>query len=340
MKMNNKGIIFVEANNAQLLETPLEAPKDNQVQVRLMRSAISSGTERANLIGDKSLSPNNAPAEARYPRQMGYSSAGIVSAVGNNVQGYKEGDRVALTWSKHSLYQNMGVENVHKLPDDIDFCDAAFFHIACFPLAAIRKCHLEIGESALVMGLGVLGMFAVTLLRAAGAVPVIAADPSPEKREKALLYGADYALDPLAPDFAQTVQNITGGGANVAIEVTGIGAGLNGALDCMAKMGRVALLGCTRNSDFTVDYYRKVHGKGVSLIGAHTMARPALDSSSGLWTLRDDMKTLIKLTKCGRISLRSMMDELRKPEEAHEVYNRLANEKVFPLVQFDWSELK
>ena len=64
------------------------------------------------------------------------------------------------------------------------------------------------------------------------------------------------------------------GWANTAIEVAGQGAGLDETLDCIAKLGRVALLGCTRNSDFTIDYYRKVHGPGITLIGTHTLARP------------------------------------------------------------------
>ena len=88
-----------------------------------------------------------------------------------------------------------------------------------------------------------------------------------------------------------------------AIEVTGLGAGLNQTLDCMAKFGRVALLGCTRDSDFTVDYYRKVHGPGIQLIGAHTMARPSCESAPGYFTAEDDMKTLIKLCALGRNNL-------------------------------------
>jgi threonine dehydrogenase-like Zn-dependent dehydrogenase len=47
--------------------------------------------------------------------------------------------------------------------------------------------------------------------------------------------GADYALDPYAEDFADMAKKLTDGGAKVGIEVTGVGAGLNGILDCMAK---------------------------------------------------------------------------------------------------------
>lgn len=312
--MQNKRIVFVEQNRAELLEAEMPAPGAGQVRVRMMFSSVSSGTERANLTGDVNVNARAAADEKPvFPRYSGYSSAGVIDAVGDGVTDYHVGDRVAMTWSTHSLYQLAEPRNLYHLPEAVSFQDAALYHIACFPLAAIRKCRLEIGESALVMGLGILGLFAVTLLRAAGAAPVIAVDPVAEKREKALRCGADYALDPFAPDFAETVHTLTNGGANVAIEVTGVGAGLNGALDCMAKMGRVALLGCTRNSDFTVDYYRKVHGRGVSLIGAHTIARPEVESSAGLWTLRDDMQSIIRLSVLGRISLIDLVDEVHTP---------------------------
>jgi len=126
---------------------------------------------------------------------------------------------------------------------------------------------------------------------------------------------------------------------NVGIEVTGIGAGLDGILDCMARFGRVALLGCTRDSNFTIDYYRKVHGPGVTLVGAHTAARPSRNSSHGWWTERDDFETILTMTKLGRLKLSELVGEVHSPEEAPQVYTRLCTEKTFPLVQFDWRKL-
>lgn len=169
---------------------------------------------------------------------------------------------------------------------------AALWYIACFPAAAIRKCKLEFGESVIVKGLGVLGLIAVKLLAAAGAAPIVAVDPDPAKRRKALEIGADYAFDPFEQDFAKKVKKATGGGAKVAIEVTGKGVALDQVLDCMKRFGRVALLGCTRDSDFSLDYYRKVHGPGITLIGAHTMARPNAESFHGWWCLKDEMRAL------------------------------------------------
>lgn len=337
--MHSKNIVFMEVNRAALVEEPVRKLKDNEVLVRLAVSSISSGTERANLTGSRTVQWN-APeeAEAQFPRRCGYSSAGTVEQVGACVTGVAPGDRVALSWSTHNQYVTISESNICPI-DKISFEDAALFHIATFPLAAIRKCRLEIGESAVVMGMGILGMIAVQLLKAAGAVPIIAVDPNPEKREKALQCGADFAFDPFVPDFAEKVREATHGGANVGIEVTGVGAGLNGILDSMALKGRVALLGCTRSSDFTIDYYRKVHGPGITLIGAHTMARPNFESSSGWWTQKDDMLALKKLTEMGRIRLSDMIEETHSPMEAAEVYKRLANDQTFPLVQFDWRTL-
>lgn len=338
--MNSKNIVFIKENTAELINEEVPMPKNGEILVKLCVSSISSGTERANLMGSKTVSWKSPETkEAIFPRRGGYSSAGIVEAVGESVTKFKVGDRVALWWSSHSQYITISENNACKI-DDISFEDAALFHIATFPLAAIRKCRTQIGESAIVMGMGILGIVALQLLKATGAVPIIAVDPDPAKREKALKCGADYALDPYASDFAETAKRLTDGGANVGIEVAGIGAGLDGILDCMALKGRVALLGCTRNSDFTIDYYRKVHGPGISLIGAHTNARPLYESSGGWWTQEDDVFALKKLTEMGRIKLSHIIDETHSPNEAHEIYMRLANDKTFPLVQFDWRKLK
>lgn len=335
--MNSKQILFTAPCKAELIDIETPAPGPGEVQVRLAVSAISSGTERANLIGDPNINWT-AAGSVRFPRALGYSSAGVVEAVGEGVEGFAPGDRVALSWSKHNLVQNISAENVYQI-DDIPFEEAALWHITTFPMGAMRKCGLELGESAIVMGMGVLGMMAVKILRAAGAAPVIAVDPVPEKREEALRIGADWALDPFDPVFAETVKKITGGGAKVGIEVTGVGAGLDGILDCMARYGRVALLGCTRDSNFTIDYYRKVHGPGVTLIGAHTNARPNAESHAGWWTTRDDVMAVKNLYSVGRIRFADLVREMHSPAEAPEVYTRLANEKAFPLVEFDWRNI-
>ena len=337
--MKSVGIHFPEANRAALFVQEVREPGYGEVLVKTVISTVSAGTERANLIGEVNVGIGDMPKTPVFPRQGGYSTSGTVIAVGEGVTGVKPGDRVAMCWTVHSEYNCLPEKQVSLIPEGVSFEDAAISHIATFPLAAVRKCRLEIGEPAMVMGLGVLGMLAVQLLHAAGAAPVIAVDPVAEKREYALGYGADYALDPTEPDFAKTVKEITGG-VRVAIEVTGLGKGLDQALDCMAPFGRIALLGCTRHSDFTIDYYKKVHGPGITLVGAHTLARPRVESSQAMWTDADDRNAVLKLQKLGRIRLAPPVREIHAPEDAPEVYQRLITEKDFPVVQFDWRKLK
>ncbi|MBQ8848798.1 MAG: zinc-binding alcohol dehydrogenase [Clostridia bacterium] len=336
--MSNKNILFTSPCVAELVDKDMPVCGDDEVIVKLEISTISAGTERANLVGDPNVSPKGSVV--KFPRQSGYSSSGIVCEVGKDVTSLEIGDRVALSWSKHAEYCAMKESKVHKLDDKISFSEGALLHIGTFPLAAIRKCRLEVGESAIVMGLGVLGLVAVEILRAAGAVPIIAVDPNPAKREQAMTLGADFALDPFEEGFADRVKEITGGGAEVAIEVTGKGQGLDMVLDCMAKFGRVALLGCTRNSDFTIDYYKKVHWPGITLVGAHTMARPKFESFDGWWCERDDVQALMQMLIHKRIDFKSLISETYSPAEAPEVYTKLANNPVFPIVQFDWSRIK
>ena len=338
--MKTKQIIFTMPSTAELMDVECLPPKENEVTVTLEYSAISSGTERANIAGDRNGVNVSEGAEAIFPRTVGYSAAGVVSALGSEVDDLRIGDKVFVAWGSHKKNITVTRSKLTKLPEGVSTKEASMALIATFPLAAIRKTRLEIGESAIVMGLGILGVLAVQELRAAGAYPVIAVDPIKERRDFALKMGADYALDPTDTDFNKKVKQITDGGVNVCIEVTGLGIGLIQALDCMRSMGRVALLGCTRNSHFEIDYYSKVHAKGISLIGAHTMARPKLESSAGLFTEADDLKSIFNLILGKRLNFADMICEIHSPTEAGVVYDRLINEKNFPIgILFDWSKI-
>lgn len=347
-----KSIVFTAPGKAVWQEEARPTPQPGEVRVRLVRSAVSSGTERANVRGlpDCQVGIFSESEEVHWPRRSGYSSSGVVEAVGPGVESLAVGARVALSWSVHSQYVCLPVAQVYPLPDEVSFEAAAWTHIATFALAAIRKCRLEIGESAMVMGMGILGQLAVKLLRAAGAAPVLAADPEAAARERALAFGAEAALDPRAEDFAAQAKALCRGegavmrarvpmdGPRVAIEASGNGEALKQALTAVAPYARVALLGCTRATDFSIDYYHLVHGRGVTMVGAHTLARPAQESSPGGWTEREDALAVIRLMQLGRLDLDALVDEVHAPAECGEVYARLASGGSFPNVQFDWTE--
>lgn len=348
--MKRKSIVFTGPGKAELTEEDLDAPKVGEVLVRLVRSCISSGTARANIIGvpDAGVGIFAKGEGTTWPRRCGYSSSGVIEALGEGVTGLAVGDRVALSWSVHASHVVLPAKQAYRLPDNVSDEAVAWTHIATFPMAAIRKCRLEMGEGAMVMGQGVLGQLAVKLLRAAGATPVIAADPAVEKRKRAIMLGADAALDPAAADFSERAKALCRGerpvmramvpadGPRIVIEATGVGAALDQSLDAVAPYARIALLGCTRNSDFSVDYYHKVHGRGVTIVGAHTLARCESESAPGWWTERDDALAFLRLLSLGRISMEGFTDEVHAPDECEAVFARLAAGGPFPNVQFEW----
>ncbi|MGM9684535.1 MAG: zinc-binding dehydrogenase [Eubacteriales bacterium] len=340
--MRNKQIIFTEPNKAELLENQLaDVPAEEDVRVRMVYTAVSAGTERANLIGECNISGERKGCNTLFPRKLGYCGVGIVDAVGSRVKDISVGQRVIVYFGKHSQYNVVHRDHVIPVvPEDVDDLDAALMVIAGFPAEGIRKSRLEYGESCMIVGAGILGLIAVALAKIAGAVPVIAADPNPARRELALKMGADVALDSLDENYVGKVKEITGGsGANVVVEASGNSSALKSALLCCAPMARVTLLGCTRTPD-VYDLYHDVHYPGVSLIGAHNFARPKYESMPGNWTAADDYRAMLKLIHYGRLDLRPLISEIHSPEDAPEVYRRLAFDKDFPIgVLFDWRKL-
>lgn len=340
--MRNKQIIFTEPNKAELLENQLaDVPAEEDVRVRMVYTAVSAGTERANLIGECNISGERKGCNTLFPRKLGYCGVGIVDAVGSRVKDISVGQRVIVYFGKHSQYNVVHRDHVIPVvPEDVDDLDAALMVIAGFPAEGIRKSRLEYGESCMIVGAGILGLIAVALAKIAGAVPVIAADPNPARRELALKMGADVALDSLDENYVGKVKEITGGsGVNVVVEASGNSSALKSALLCCAPMARVTLLGCTRTPD-VYDLYHDVHYPGVSLIGAHNFARPKYESMPGNWTAADDYRAMLKLIHYGRLDLRPLISEIHTPEDAPEVYRRLAFDKDFPIgVLFDWRKL-
>ena len=327
-----KTIVFTAPHCAQLLEQETKPLTPESVLVRMEYSVVSGGTERANLTA----MPNT---RRRFPSFPGYCGIGTVAEVGDAVTSVVPGDRVLVYHGRHAQYCVVPAAKVTKVTQEsLDSIEAAFVIIASMGLGGVRKLEFELGESAMVMGLGLLGMFSVQFLRLSGAYPLIAADLNPARRALALELGADYALDPSAPDFVQQVKNITGGkGVKATVEVTGVSAAMKQALQCAAQMGRISLLGCTRISDCAVDYYSQVHFPGVKLIGAHNSVRPLVESYPHHWTHQDDCKAILALLAAGRVQVKPLISRVVKPEQAPEIYTQLCEDPLFPMgTVFDW----
>lgn len=333
--MKNKQIFFTDIHKAELLECDVRDVKSNQVLTKMEYTVISGGTERACILGMNNTSQ-------KFPMSLGYCGVGYVEKVGSEVKKVCVGDRVLVYHGHHAKYNVNSEDDITKVENDsISSLEAAFVIIASMGLGGVRKLELELGESAMVMGLGLLGIFAMQFLRLSGANPVIAADLNPERRALALKLGADYAFDPSEENFTENVKEATKGkGVNACVEVTGISQAMKQALECASRMGRISLLGCTRVSDCSVDYYQMVHRPGVKLIGAHNFVRPKYESYPHHWTHHDDCGAILDMIATKRIQVEPIISRVETPENAPKIYNELCDDKNFPMgTVFDWRDM-
>ncbi len=330
--MTSKTIVFTKPQTAEVLDKELRAVEKDLVKVQMEYTVVSGGTERACIMGMKNTSQ-------KFPMSLGYCGVGRVTEIGPLVQKVAVGERVLVYHGYHTQFNVVPENDVTKVENDqIDSLDAAFVIIASMGLGGVRKLEIELGESAMIMGLGLLGMFSVQFCRLNGANPVIAVDLNEERRALALGLGADYALDPSDPEFVEKVKALTKGkGVNACVEVTGVSAAMKQALECASWMGRISLLGCTRVSDCGVDYYTQIHRPGVKLIGAHNFVRPKVESYPHHWTHHDDCRAILDMIATGRLDVRSIVSRVVKPEEAPAVYTQLCQDPHFPMgTVFDW----
>ena len=337
--MTGSYVVFESIGQAILKTFEVAPPLADEVLLESDYTVISAGTERANLI----KLPNTGTDENGFPFLPGYCGAGRVIAAGKDVTNLKVGDRVIIAWGGHRSHTIKKAQTVLKIEDDsIDLLDAAFAHIASFSFLGVRKLKIELGESAMIAGMGILGAFAVQIASLSGAIPVIASDFDPVRRDLALKLGASAAFSPDEENFVEKVKAATGGnGPKAVVEVTGSARAMQQALEYIAWEGRLSLLGCTRVSDVPVDFYKYVHRRGISLIGAHTFTRAKQESTPGRWTEHDDYRTFLKLVAAGKLQIRPLISEIVSPEAAHAVYARLAETKNPPLgIVFDWNKIR
>ena len=329
-------IVFESVGTAVVKPFEIRPPATGEILLENEYTVVSAGTERANLLA----LPNTSGG---FPYCPGYCGVGRVIAVGEGVENARIGDRALASFSGHRSHAIQSAADLTVVGDGrIESLEAAFVVIAAMGLQGVRKLRLQLGESAMVIGLGLLGTFATQLARIDGAIPVIVSDFDRARRGLALTLGADHAFAPDEENLAERIRAVTyGKGPDAIVEVTGAAAALQDALSYVAWQGRISLLGCTRVSDASIDFYQQVHKRGVSLIGAHTFVRPQEDSYPGYWTTRDDYRALLALIAAGRLQVKPIISEIVSPQCAPAIYRRLAEEQHPPLgIVFDWKKAR
>lgn len=175
------------------------------------------------------------------PQPMGYSSCGRVLATGDGVQGLRPGDRVASN-GPHAGVVSVPKNLCARVPEGVEDEHAAFATVGAIALQGVRLARLGLGETALVVGLGLVGQLAVALLQAAGC-RVLGTDPDARRCELALALGAGTARPGLT---ARDVAASTGGhGADAVLiaAATRSREPMDLAAEAVRQKGRVVLVG-------------------------------------------------------------------------------------------------
>ena len=269
------------------LPVPALGPRDVLVRVRAAGICHSDVHYRA---GKSPVRP--------LPLTLGHEIAGVVEQAGPQVRSLQLGDRVCLHYllscgdcyycslgseqfcSQGSMlghYSNGGYaeyiavpeRNAVRLPDEIPFEQGAILMCSSSTsFHALRKARLRAGETVAIFGVGGLGMSAVQLAFAFGALDVYAVDINPDKLAQAARYGA-VPVNARAGDPVAEIGRLTRGrGVDVAIELIGLRATMRQAVQSLGVLGRAVVAGIA-DQPLEVDTYRELLGKEAEIIGTN-----------------------------------------------------------------------
>jgi predicted dehydrogenase len=200
-------------------EVPAPTPRPGQALVKVAASLVSAGTERMLVeFGEKSLVgkararpdlvrqvtdkmkregmlPTVRAAFSRLdqPMALGYSSAGTIIALGEGMEEFKTGQRVACSgggYAVHAEYNVVPRNLLTPLPDSVDFESAAFTTLGAIAMHGFRLAEAQIGESVAVIGMGLLGIMAGQIAAAAGC-RVLGIDTNPDRVKLATSLGLE-----------------------------------------------------------------------------------------------------------------------------------------------------
>jgi 2-desacetyl-2-hydroxyethyl bacteriochlorophyllide A dehydrogenase len=331
--MHARQAVITEPYKAAVREVDLPSPAANQILVATEVSAVSAGTELAVWTGTHQWLKDPTLPDWKFPFRPGYSAAGTIVAVGSDVSGWKPGDRVSYPGNHASAeLLTIGHERgrLWRLPDKLDMEKAAVACIARYGLGASIRAGLTLGRSAAVLGLGVIGQFALRCLIAAGAHPVVGIDAVAMRRQAALAAGADHVLDPSAGDVReQLARCLNRCGAEIIADATGVPDAIPTAMSLACDGGQVVVVGSPRGRAKEVNFYDDLHRRYIEVTGAHgnMLFEPAHTRLAGAWDIDKAQNWLLAVLTSGRLSLNGLITHRIAPTDLGSAYEGLMKKK-------------
>jgi len=358
--------VALSSGEVRVVEVPEPVVRRGAVLVRTSHSLISAGTESAGIgsggrrenlvlrairnpalvkkvmdrVASHGLASTAELVRTRISTEMpsGYSCAGVVVDVGEDVTDIRKGDRVACAGAGYANHAGVNVvprNLVALVPDGVSFEEAAFGTLGAIALQGVRRAEPGLGDRVAVLGLGLLGQITAQMLKASGAV-VIGVDVRPERVARAQALGLDAGFTISERDFVAGVVERTGGRGADAVIVTAAGgdAGLlNKAFEACRRKGRVVLVG-----DVPIRIQRdKIYKKEIDFLISTSYGPGRYDPSYEekgqdypfgyvRWTEGRNLEDVLRQIASGALRVRPLIDATHGVEDASAAYASLASE--------------
>jgi L-iditol 2-dehydrogenase len=264
-----KALLLSEYNQLDIADLPAPVPGVDEILVRVAACGICG----SDVHGYDGTSGRRIP-----PIVMGHEAAGVVAAAGSGVTKFKPGDRVTFDSTVYcgqcefclqgdiNLCNNRQVIGVscgdfrragafaeyvvvpqritYHLPEELEFQEAAMLEAVSVALHAVRVSEMKGGETALVIGAGMIGLLTLQAAKAAGASQVLIADIDRSRLERAEKLGADATLLLSGTELVEEILRRTGGrGVDLVLEAVGRDETIVASIASVRKGGTVTLIG-------------------------------------------------------------------------------------------------
>ncbi|MDZ5446850.1 zinc-binding dehydrogenase [Micromonospora sp. 4G57] len=325
------GRLHVTGRALRMESVPVPEPGRGQVRIRVAAAGVCLSD--VHLI-DGTLTPLYLSGDVVT---LGHEVAGTVDALGEEVEGWQPGQRVLLQagerdrsgtvltrgvdydggWAEYALARE---DTVMPIPDALPFEQACIIPDAVStPWAAVTDtARTRPGEAVAVWGVGGLGAHAVQLLLLVGAAPVIAVDPLPAARDRALTLGADIALDPKDAAFRDAVLDVTNArGLDVAFDFAGVTQAREQAMTVLGRQGRLVLTGIA-NQPLTISSDSRFNYSRQAVLGHYGSEAQHVEQ-------------LVSLAAQGRLDLTASVSDVLPLADAAEAVRRVHDKEGNPI---------
>lgn len=328
--MKTAAIVFTEKNRAALQTISMPDPRPNEVQVRTLYSTISNGTEGWIL---QNLFTWQA---TMYPCVPGYQRVGVITKLGKDVTGWKEGDKVFASvgswqadvppqWGSHMAVGNTVATELYRLPAGATDIAASAALVAQVGYNAAFRPSFAPGDWVVVYGDGIIGQCAAQAARARQG-RVIVVGHRPERLAVALKASADFVINNHGEAVAESVLKLTGQ-KSVAVVIDTI----------QSEAAQQEYEQLLEHGSGQVVYAGFTPGKAWADMGALQMRELTTHFISG-WNRTRVEKTL-ELIAQGKMNPQALITHLVSYERGPEMYEMILTRKEpFTGITLNWEK--